>query len=124
MEQNLPVETFKSVREDNLFKQTVYSGKVPVGPSKYACSSSVWNHRNFHVNGKQPRTTRFSLRITFIRWIGTYPQDSDLSAFRTTGPRKFHKSLSNSFQRSGKGLFAPTASSPQLLCFLSPRGED
>jgi hypothetical protein len=38
MEQNSPVETFQSVREDNLFKQTVHSGKVPVGPSKYACS--------------------------------------------------------------------------------------
>jgi hypothetical protein len=38
MEQNLPVETFQSVREDNLFKQTVHSGKVPVGQSKYACS--------------------------------------------------------------------------------------
>ena len=38
MEQNSLVETFQSVREDNLFKQTVYSGKVPVGPSKYACS--------------------------------------------------------------------------------------
>jgi hypothetical protein len=38
MEQNSPVETFQSVREDNLFKQTVYSGKVPVGPSNYACS--------------------------------------------------------------------------------------
>jgi hypothetical protein len=38
MEQNLPVETFRSVREDNLFKQTVHSGKVPVGQSKYACS--------------------------------------------------------------------------------------
>jgi hypothetical protein len=51
-EQHLPVETFKSVRQDNLFKQTVHSGKVPVGQSKYACS--IWNHRNFHVNGKQP----------------------------------------------------------------------
>jgi hypothetical protein len=29
MEQNLPVETFQSVKEDNLFKQTVHSGKVP-----------------------------------------------------------------------------------------------
>jgi hypothetical protein len=38
MEQNSPVETFQSVREDNLSKQTVYSEKVPVGPSKYACS--------------------------------------------------------------------------------------
>jgi hypothetical protein len=36
--QHLLVETFQSVREDNLFKQTVYSGKVPVGHSKYACS--------------------------------------------------------------------------------------
>jgi hypothetical protein len=36
--QNSPVETFQSVREDNLFKQTVHSGKIPVGPSKYACS--------------------------------------------------------------------------------------
>jgi hypothetical protein len=46
MEQNSPVETFQSVREDNLFKQTVYSGKVPVGQSQYACSiyilSIVW----------------------------------------------------------------------------------
>ena len=32
------------------------------------------------------RTTRFSPRIKFIRWIGTYPPDSDLSTFRTTGP--------------------------------------
>jgi hypothetical protein len=32
------VETFQSVREDNLFKQTVHSGKCPFGPSKYACS--------------------------------------------------------------------------------------
>jgi hypothetical protein len=31
-------ETFQSVRKDNLFKQTVYSGKVQVGPLKYACS--------------------------------------------------------------------------------------
>jgi hypothetical protein len=31
MEQNLPVVTFQSVREDNLFKQTIHSGKVPVG---------------------------------------------------------------------------------------------
>jgi hypothetical protein len=56
MEQNLPVEPFQSVKEDNLFKQTVHSGKVPVGQSKYACSIllSIWNHRNFHVNGKQP----------------------------------------------------------------------
>jgi hypothetical protein len=38
MEQNSPVETFQSVREDNLFKQTVHSEKIPVGPSKYACS--------------------------------------------------------------------------------------
>jgi hypothetical protein len=41
MEQNSPVETFQSVREeseDNLFKQAVYSGKVPVGTSRYACS--------------------------------------------------------------------------------------
>jgi hypothetical protein len=38
MEQNSPAETFQSVREDNLFTQTVYSGKVPVRPSKYACS--------------------------------------------------------------------------------------
>ena len=32
------------------------------------------------------RTTRFSLRIKFIRWIATYPPDSDLTTFRTTGP--------------------------------------
>jgi hypothetical protein len=38
MAQNSPVETFQSVREDNLFKQTVHSGKVPVEQSKYACS--------------------------------------------------------------------------------------
>jgi hypothetical protein len=38
MEQNLPIETFQTVREDNLFKQTVHSRKVPVGQSKYACS--------------------------------------------------------------------------------------
>jgi hypothetical protein len=38
MEQNSPIETFQSVREDNLFKQIVHSGKVPVGQSKYACS--------------------------------------------------------------------------------------
>jgi hypothetical protein len=54
--QNSPVETFQSVREDNLFKQTVHSGEVPVGQSKYAYLLSVWNHRNFHVNGKQPCT--------------------------------------------------------------------
>jgi hypothetical protein len=38
MEQNSPVEKFHSVREDNLFKQIVHSGKFPVGLSKYACS--------------------------------------------------------------------------------------
>jgi hypothetical protein len=36
--QNSPVETLQSVREDSLFKQTAHSGKVPVEPSKYACS--------------------------------------------------------------------------------------
>jgi hypothetical protein len=38
MEQNSLVEAIQSVRDDNLFKQTAHSGKVPVGPSKYACS--------------------------------------------------------------------------------------
>jgi hypothetical protein len=28
---NSPIETFQSAREGNLFKQTVHSGKVPVG---------------------------------------------------------------------------------------------
>jgi hypothetical protein len=37
MEQNSPVEMFQPVREDNLFKQIVHSGKVPVGSSKYGC---------------------------------------------------------------------------------------
>ena len=67
MEQNLPVETFQSIREDNLFKQTVHSGKVPVGPSKYAYLLSVWNHRNFYVNGKQPRSGLSKVR-TFYDW--------------------------------------------------------
>jgi hypothetical protein len=34
MVQNLPVEKFQMVREDNLFKQTINFGKVPVGQSK------------------------------------------------------------------------------------------
>jgi hypothetical protein len=43
------------------------------------------------------RTTRFSLRIKFMRWISTYPLDSDLSILRT---RLAHKSISNSERRS------------------------
>jgi hypothetical protein len=47
MEQNLPVETFQSVREDNLFKQTVHSGKVP----KYVlCFIDIYsNSKSKHV---------------------------------------------------------------------------
>jgi hypothetical protein len=56
MEQNSPVETFQSVREDNLF-QTNRSFRKSSGWAVEICLFhllSVWNHRNFHVNGKQP----------------------------------------------------------------------
>ncbi len=46
MERNKPFETFQPVKEDNLFKQTIYSGNFPVGSTK-----NVWN---LCVNGKQP----------------------------------------------------------------------
>ena len=38
MEQNKPAETFQPVKEDNLFKQTVYSGNFLVGSTKNVCS--------------------------------------------------------------------------------------
>ncbi len=38
MERNKPFETFQPVKEDNLFKQTVYFGNFPVGSTKNVCS--------------------------------------------------------------------------------------
>ena len=38
MEQNKPAETFQPVKEDNLFKQTVYSGNFLAGSTTNAFS--------------------------------------------------------------------------------------
>ena len=38
MERNKPFQTFQPVKEDNLLKQTVYSGNFPVGSTKNVCS--------------------------------------------------------------------------------------
>jgi hypothetical protein len=63
--QNLPVETFQSVREDNLFKQTVVQTVKRVFHLL-----TVWNHRNIHVNGKQPWNHNIlPSAILFYNWI-------------------------------------------------------
>ena len=38
MERNRPVETSQPVKEDNLFKQTVFSSNFPIGSTKNMCS--------------------------------------------------------------------------------------
>ena len=38
MERNKPVEKSQPVKEDNLFKQTGFSGNFPIGSTKNMCS--------------------------------------------------------------------------------------
>ena len=83
MERNKPVEKSQPVKEDNLFKQTGFSGNFPIGSTKNMCSiyflsgitgifMSMVNNR--YVNGKQPMfpskllpTSNFALNS--LAWI-------------------------------------------------------
>ena len=68
MEQNSPVETFQVDKRGQPF-QTNRLFRKSSGWAVEICLFhllSVWNHRNFHVNGKQPRP----IVAFFCSWLG------------------------------------------------------